>query len=337
MEKTFDVIGIGQPCVDYAMRVPDMPKADAGCRVLGTSWQGGGVVPTGLTAASRLGLRCALISSVGDDMLGQYCCRDLLDHGVDLSHTRIRENSVTDMAVILSDDQTHGRSILYQPGTAKPLVWGEIDTDFLRGAAYLYLGGCGEIEKKAAQIVKSCGGEVLIDASYGQLKSYEALLPLIDCFIGSAYLYRNCFQNDRHEENLRQIQAMGPDTVAFTFGSEGVRAVRGETYTEVPAFRVDTVDTLGAGDVFHGAFFYGLKHRLSLTETVRFASAVSAIKCTAPGGRAGIPTEKAVRQFLETGRIDRDEIQKRIDRYARGLDDFMREGGRRRQYGTEKY
>ena len=64
--KSFDIVGIGWPCVDYAMQVESLPKADRGARVRGTSWQGGGVVPTGLVAASRLGLRCALIGCVGD-------------------------------------------------------------------------------------------------------------------------------------------------------------------------------------------------------------------------------------------------------------------------------
>ena len=325
MESIFDVVGIGRPCVDYALRVKEMPKADAGAQVLGATWQGGGVVPTGLVAASRLGLRCALIGSVGDDLMGRYCRQDLADHGIDLTQVKIRGNCVTDIAVILSDDETHGRSILYQHGTTEEAAWEEISPAFLRRARYLYLDGCSEVNEKAARIVKENGGKVLVDASWGDITAYEKLLPLIDCFIGSAYLYKGSFQNDHYEENMRAVQAMGPDIVAFTFGSKGVRALDQREYIEFPAFQVEVADTLGAGDVFHGAFFYGLIYGYSLKETVRFASAVSAIKCTCPGGRAGIPTEKTVKRFLETGVIERDEFQQRIDRYAHGLDVFLKE------------
>ena len=324
--KSFDIVGIGWPCVDYAMQVESLPKADRGARVRGTSWQGGGVVPTGLVAASRLGLRCALIGCVGDDMMGRFCYQDLLNHGVDLSRVRIRTDSTTDMAVVLSDEETCSRSILYRAGTTSGLKWEEVDVGFLCEGDYLYLNGCGEIEVQAAKVVKSRGGSVLVDAGYGRIRDYERLLPNVDCFIGSAYLYRNSFP-DREDDwvgNLRQVQTMGPDTVAFTFGSESVRAVRGTECTEVPAFRVNASDTLGAGDVFHGAFFHGLVRNWPLEKTIRFASAVSAIKCTAPGGRAGIPTEKTVTEFLKTGRIDREEIQKRTEWYANGLDNYLR-------------
>ena len=65
-----------------------------------------------------------------------------------------------------------------------------------------------------------------------------------------------------------------------------------------PAFRVKVVDTTGAGDVFHGAFIYGLLKGWSLEKTAQFSSAVSAIKCMKLGGRAGISSLGKVKEFL---------------------------------------
>ena len=325
MEKKFDVVGIGHPCVDYAMRVERLPRPDAGSRVKNVSWQGGGVVPTGLVAAARLGLKCALIGVTGDDLMGQFCYQDLKDHGIDVSQLKIRENSETDMAVVLSDDETHGRSILYHSGQTRPLTQEEIDPDVLRGARFLYLDGCSEMYVEAAKLVKAEGGKVLIDAGIRDVGIYEKLLPYVDYFIGSAFLYRDSFPDGGdYAENLQKVRDFGPETVAFTFGSEGVRALDSQGYVEVPAFKVDVVDTLGAGDVFHGAFFYGLTHDYTLRDTIRFASAVSAIKCTAPGGRAGIPTEQTVLKFLETGEIDREEIEARVVKYSKGIDRILK-------------
>jgi sulfofructose kinase len=66
-----------------------------------------------------------------------------------------------------------------------------------------------------------------------------------------------------------------------------------------PAFRVDAVDTLAAGDVWHGAFALGLAERMAEREAVRFASAASALKCTRFGGRSGIPSRAEVDAFLK--------------------------------------
>ncbi|HAI3540318.1 TPA: sulfofructose kinase, partial [Escherichia coli] len=65
-----------------------------------------------------------------------------------------------------------------------------------------------------------------------------------------------------------------------------------------PAFKVDVVDTTGAGDVFHGALAVALATDGDLAESVRFASGVAALKCTRPGGRAGIPDCDQTRSFL---------------------------------------
>ena len=65
-----------------------------------------------------------------------------------------------------------------------------------------------------------------------------------------------------------------------------------------PAPVVEVVDTLAAGDVFHGAFAYGLVEGWAHEAIIRFASAAAAIKCTRFGGRLGAPTRAEVEGFL---------------------------------------
>jgi sulfofructose kinase len=69
-----------------------------------------------------------------------------------------------------------------------------------------------------------------------------------------------------------------------------------------PAFPITAVDTLAAGDVWHGAFALGLAEGMPEREAVRFASATSALKCTRFGGRAGAPRRAEVERFLEEHR-----------------------------------
>ena len=114
--------------------------------------------------------------------------------------------------------------------------------------------------------------------------------------------------------------AMGPEAVVFTFGEKGCVGLDREGFFWLPAFQVEAQDTVGAGDVFHGAFLAALLKGYSLKECARYASGTSAIKCTRIGGRAGIPNEQVLEQFLRTGIIDYTEIDQRVEYYRKGLD-----------------
>jgi len=96
----------------------------------------------------------------------------------------------------------------------------------------------------------------------------------------------------------KKLFSQGPEIVVITLGEKGClyKSCK-ETFTK-PAFKVKVVDTTGAGDVFHGAFIYGLLKGWKLEKIAEFSNAVSAIKCTKLGGRAGIPTLKEVNELL---------------------------------------
>ena len=84
-----------------------------------------------------------------------------------------------------------------------------------------------------------------------------------------------------------------------TDGERGVFWLDDGECRHLPAFEVDVVDTLGAGDVFHGAFALAVCEGRPLTDALRWASAAAAVKCTRFGGRAGIPSRADVDRFLK--------------------------------------
>lgn len=95
------------------------------------------------------------------------------------------------------------------------------------------------------------------------------------------------------------MRSLGPGIVGITLGDEGCILSWENRSLREPAFKMDVVDTTGAGDVFHGAFIYGLLKNWSLEKTAKFANAVAAMKCRKLGGRAGIPTLREVTEFLK--------------------------------------
>jgi sugar/nucleoside kinase (ribokinase family) len=107
------------------------------------------------------------------------------------------------------------------------------------------------------------------------------------------------------EDGLRDLADRGPSRVAATIAGEGALGLEQGRWVRVPGFRVETVDTNGAGDVFHGACAFGELRGWPLDFVLTFANAVAAMKCRHLGGRRGIPRLPEVRDFLEAhGRHD---------------------------------
>jgi sulfofructose kinase len=98
---------------------------------------------------------------------------------------------------------------------------------------------------------------------------------------------------------LRRLASPGGPWLAVTLGARGALAVEGGTVVQLAAFAVAAVDTLAAGDTWHGALALALAEGRGEAEAMRFAAAAAAIKCTRFGGRAGIPVRAEVEAFLK--------------------------------------
>ena len=137
---------------------------------------------------------------------------------------------------------------------------------------------------------------VLIDA--GTLREgVEALLPLCDYIVASE-TFSGQISAGGHTEALERLMAYGPKAAAVTLGPKGCIARAGDLVIESPGFAVDAVDTTGAGDVFHGAFAYGVLEGWDIERICAFSNAVAALKCRRLGGRAGIPSLDEALSFL---------------------------------------
>ena len=90
--------------------------------------------------------------------------------------------------------------------------------------------------------------------------------------------------------------------MAITRGEHGMLYGDGDGMEQLPAFPVHAVDTTAAGDIFHGAFAYGVLRGLSDRESLRLAAAAAALSVTAPGGRTSIPALPQVEELLRHGR-----------------------------------
>ena len=313
--KKYDIVGIDMPNVDLAVNLRKFPRPNGGEPIRELSWQGGGKIASGLVASARFGAKCAVIGAVGDDLYGEFCRDDFLRHGIDVSSLFLREGKSTGLAVVLSDEESMGRSICFHPGTAGMVRKEELDGELLGNCRILYIAMFNELTAKAVKLARAKGAKILADADYSQ-ENVGRMIPEIDVFIGSEDMFRRLFPGREDVEACcREIMERGPEIVVFTFGEKGCKGLSADGFFALPAFPVHAVDTVGAGDVYHGAYAAALIRGFSAEKAALYASGVSAIKCTRIGGRAGIPDFQTLERFLSTGEIDYCEIDRRVKFY----------------------
>ena len=322
-EKKYDIVGMSDCCVDCAVTVQKLPTHNQGSRSEVMTFQGGGNVATGLVAAARMGGsekvgKIGAIGYVGDDAYGHFCIRDFDVHGIDTRYLEPVPGKTTNVAIVLSDRETQGRSIMTNVGTIHEAGIHPVVPELLTDTKWLYTTARIDRFLPHIRMAKEAGAKLFIDAANSASVPY---IDQIDAFIASEFCYREMFGNDPDfEGNCRKTFDMGPEIVIFTLGENGLVGFdEEEGFFRIPAYKMDVRCTLGCGDVFHGAYLMLLNLGYGPKEGARIASAVSGIKTTRTGGRAGIPDLPTTLRFMETGEIDYTDIDKRVQLYGRSL------------------
>ncbi|MFH1625684.1 MAG: PfkB family carbohydrate kinase [Pseudomonadota bacterium] len=298
-DKEFDVVGMGLNAVDYLCVVPHFPTYDSKTKMLDFMRQGGGQVATALVTCSRLGLKTKYIGKIGSDELGVFSKESIEKEGVDASDIIVEEGSRTQFAFILVDNSTGERTIIWDRDPKLEIRPQELDRSATCSGRVLHLDG-HEVPAsiQAAKWAREAGIPVVLDAETVK-DGTEELLFLTDILIASTTFPRILTGISDVIQALNKLKAYGSNVVCITLGKEGALAYYRGQIIKCPGFEVKALDSTGAGDVFHGAFIYGMLERWTIEETLRFANAAAAMKCRSIGGRQGIPTQVEVEEFLE--------------------------------------
>ncbi|WP_420265022.1 PfkB family carbohydrate kinase [Candidatus Magnetominusculus dajiuhuensis] len=291
------VAGLGQCSLDYLTFVDAFPVEDKKCEVSPWVIEGGGPVATALVVLSRLGVKTRFAGVTGDDEVGVRIKNGLISEGVDISHMLTEKGGFSQTACIIINRTTASRTILWSRASRDDC---NIAESFLNGATILHLDGLmQEASINAAQMARSLDVPVMLDAGSVRSKTHE-LLPLCDYVVCSEEFSKKYASS--HEETLLRLTGLGVRFVCVTLGSDGSLAMapNGHIFHH-PAYDIEVVDTTGAGDVFHGGCIYGILNGWPHEKTIRFATAIAAMKCLRMGGRAGIPrTLEEINGFMFT-------------------------------------
>ena len=288
--KPFEVVGMGLNSVDFLSLVPEFPTLSSKVEILQFSKQGGGQVATAMVALSRWGIRTKYIGKVGGDELGAFSLNSLRQDGVDVSSVTIEPKTTSQFAMIIVDHASGERTILWNRDKQLMYRGGELRREEVCSGKILHLDGHDiRAAIQCARWAKEEGIPTVIDLDKIEPLTSE-LIKKIDFIITSSTFPTLFTGISGREKALIEMQRQTPGFLCATLGREGAVALVDGNILRVKGFRVDAVDTTGAGDVFHAGFIYGLLQNWEVREILRFANAVAALKCRDIGGRRGIPT-----------------------------------------------
>lgn len=289
------VLVCGLAVVDFVFSVAQMPTRPEKYRADDVTTVGGGGGANAAVAVARLGGEAALIARLGQDQIGGMILDGLAAEGVDCAHARQFANARSSFSSVLVDAQGERQIVNFRgDGFAQEADWlaealatpfdaALADTRWPQGARALLAAA------RARGVPGVVDAEAPVDLETLELASHVAF---------SEQGLREFTGEDDPQAGLRKAAARLEGWVAVTIGEKGVLIADAGEVRHVPGFEVEVVDTLAAGDIWHGAFALALGEGQSTDAAVRFASAAAALKCRKLGGRAATPSGGDVADFL---------------------------------------
>ncbi|MGB7297503.1 MAG: PfkB family carbohydrate kinase [Candidatus Aminicenantales bacterium] len=302
-KKVPQIAGAGVCCLDYIFAAPQISWGET-AQLEESRVQGGGLVATALVACARLGASCLLFSFLSHDEVGVRVASELTAEGIKLEGVAAIPQGKSPYSFIHVDSRSGERTIFHQAafgleGTVIPDLDRIQDCDVLVVDDYY-----PELAIEAARTARRKGIPVVADLTMMPKKNLEFFREISVLIAPRMFAAQIGYAEDLPGA-LQAIHGLGPETAMITLGKKGYVYSSPEGLGQGKAFKVEVVDTTGAGDAFHGAFAFGLAHGWEIGRCAEFAAAVAAIKCTKPGGRTGLPTLPQTIHFLRrNGRLD---------------------------------
>lgn len=300
MQSPPRLICVGHCALDRVFTVESWPTGSAKIVAHRFEETGGGMAANAAVAAARLGAQVHFWGPTGTDATADIITTQLRDEGVDVSGLRHLDGRTTSTSAVLVDAR------------GERLVVGYRGTALQDDAGWLPLDRLSQVDALLADVRWPIGAEAALAAARrmgvpaildGEVAPPEILDRLSAHADHVLYSERglSAVVGDDLDTGLRRAIARGATVAAVTLGERGVRwmeASSSDAVRHLPAFPVTVVDTLAAGDTFHGAYAVAIAEGCTVGAAMRFAAAAAALKCTRPGGRLGSPGREAVEALL---------------------------------------
>jgi sulfofructose kinase len=295
-----DVVGVGLNAADTFIPVAHFPERGSKVEFRSAQVLPGGQVATAMIACQQWGLRTRYVGKVGDDSAASLHRAEFAQAGVE-AHLLVAPGCFSQQAFILVDDSGE-RTVLWKRDDRLTLRPEELQHDWIVNARALHVDGHDTAAATAAAGWARVAAIPVIADVDDLYPGVETLLKNVDYLITSRDVPGRLMKESDLKKSLPALQKrFGSRLTAATLGEEGVLAWDGTQFHYASAFRVQPVDTTGAGDIFHAGFIYALLQGWPLPRQLDFACAAAALNCTALGARGGIQSIDSIQLLIATG------------------------------------
>ncbi|MBR1131405.1 sugar kinase [Bradyrhizobium iriomotense] len=296
------ILCIGIPVRDLTFRVEAVPARGSKANATHLAEICGGNALNAAIATARLGGRVAFAGPMGDarETSSDFILAQMAQDGIDTTHIVRMPGLATPVSAIMIEPSGERTLTIYRD----PGLWNvklpDADKLLADCQAVLIESRCGTFCIDLCTEARRRGIPVIVGVDRAMSLQDELLTAASHLLFASEQVQETAGIADDGAA-LRRLSGLTPAFLAATRGPHGtIWLDQAGALEETPAFPVQAVDTLGAGDVFHGGFALCLAEGKGVREALRFAAAAAALKCTRHGGGLAAPQRIEVEEFLRS-------------------------------------
>ena len=293
------MIALGAICTTAIFQVPAIPPPPAKVFATNRCTVVDGKAISAACAFQKLGGQAKVWARVGDDLDAHAMRAALSDEGIDSDGLFTVKGTQSSHASVIVDAQGQRLVVpFHDPNVDTSPSWLPLheltNTDLLHCDVRWPEGA-----ETALRAARERGVPTMVDGDVAPRSVLRRLMPLADYAVFSDAGLLAYTELDNVPEALLAVARQHSRHVGASCGEDGYYWVDKGRIAHIPALRVDVVDTLAAGDVFHGAFALAVLEGQDTASAARFACAAASLKCTRFGGRLGCPSRAEVQLALD--------------------------------------
>jgi sulfofructose kinase len=297
------ILCVGMPVRDLTFRVPGVPARGSKEHASHFDEICGGNALNAAIGIVRLGGRASICGPIGDarETSSRFIFEQMAHEGINTKHIVHMRGLVTPISAIMIDPSGERTIVTFRDPELWKVELPDVDALLEDCDAILTESRCAEFCTDLCAEARRRGIPVIVDVDRA-MSLREGLLTASSHLVFSSEPLQETADVSDDGEALQKIAKLTPSFLAGTRGPRGtIWLDEHRDLQETPAFPVHTVDTLGAGDVFHGAFALAITEQQEVRQALRFASAAAALKCTRFGGAFAAPQRAEVEELLSQG------------------------------------
>ena len=296
------VVCTGLAVLDHVFQLPKIPKTPVKSFASNYIQVGGGNAATAAVALNRAGGQAVYWGRLGDDHNGNLILAELEEFGVDVLDVLRMPGVKSSVSSVLIDS------------SGERLITNYSDPQLINNANWLPLERLKESSAvltdlrwhegaiKTLNRARQLGIPAVLDADLAPEGLNEEIIRNATHVLFSQPALQEFAAGKSINKALHHAEELSQGWVGVTEGSAGTRWLEKGSLRHFPAFKVKAVDTLGAGDVFHGIFALSLAEGNTEENSVCWASAAAALYCSRSGGRKSIPEREEINNFLKNNK-----------------------------------